>query len=123
MKTLCFLCLIFISTSVMAAMPVCRDTHGGFCGYTGKVERIYINSGGKILLYFDTPMPVENALTAGLTITKGSAGIIVISHNPEFAKLFYSTALAAQASKRNVTIQMRDTNSGYLLMDRIWLAE
>ncbi len=121
MKTLCFLCLIFISTSVFATVPVCSDTSGGYCQYTGKVSKIYVNAHDSILLYFDTRIPVENALIASYTITNGAAGIIQISENPEFAKLFYSTALAAQASKRNVTIQMRGTYGAYLKMDRIWL--
>ena len=59
---------------------------------------------------------------AGFAIKKRSASAFNVKENPEFAKLFYSTALTAQASGRNVTIQMRGSQSGYLKFDRIWLA-
>jgi hypothetical protein len=36
--------------------------------------------------------------------------MINIDEKPEFAKLFYSTAFAAQASKRNVVVQIVKNN-------------
>ncbi|WP_251359709.1 hypothetical protein [Kangiella sp. TOML190] len=44
-----------------------------------------------------------------------------LDDNPEFAKLFYSTALSANAQNKKVSIQMRGTYDGYLKADRIWL--
>ena len=106
-----------------SAAPVCYSSHGGYCAYEGKVRMIYANSGGLILMYFDAPVSVQSAQTAGYTITNVDAGVVQISDNPEFAKLFYSTALAAQSSKRNVMVQLRGVASGYLKIDRIWLSE
>jgi hypothetical protein len=123
MKFLISLCLLVISSSVLAGKPTCSSASSGYCSYTGKVSRIYINSGNIILMYFDTPIPTGDTEVASFTITNGGAGLIRVSDNPEFAKLFYSTALAAQASKRNVSVQMRGTIRGYLKIDRIWLAE
>jgi hypothetical protein len=57
-----------------------------------------------------------------LTIHNGGAAAFKIDAAPEFAKMFYSTALSAQATNRNVGIQMRGVDSGYLGFDRIWLA-
>ncbi|MCE9687161.1 hypothetical protein LZP73_13260 [Shewanella sp. AS16] len=68
-------------------------------------------------------MDPANAGVAGFTVTNGGAAAISISADSEFAKLFYSTALAAQASNRDVTIQMRGNIGSYLKIDRIWLDE
>lgn len=113
---------LLLSSNAFSGMPSCSSASGGYCHYKGKVADIYINSGNIILLYFDTAMPPENAGVAGFSITNGAAAAYNMSDNPDFAKLFYSTALAAQASGRDVTIQMRGNQSGYLKFDRIWLA-
>jgi len=123
MRRILLIMLVVFSSNVLASTPACYSSHGGYCQYTGKVSKIYINSGNLILIYFETAMPVENALEAGITITNGHAGAYRVSDNPDFAKLFYSTALAAQASKRNVILQLRGSESGYLRFDRIWLNE
>lgn len=114
---------LLASFTALASTPVCYSSHNGYCHYEGKVSRIYVNSGNLILLYFDTTMDPDEGSTASMSLTKGAAAAVKISDNPEFAKLFYSTALAAQASQRNVEIQMRGTISGYMKIDRIWLAE
>ena len=116
-------CLMGVSPVALAAKPACYATHGGYCQYDGKVKSIYVNSGNIILLYFDTAIPTGDVSVAGFSITNGGAAAYRMTDNPAFANLFYSTALAAQASGRAVTIQMRGTESGYLQFDRIWLAE
>ncbi len=110
-------------STVFAAKPVCYSSHNGYCSYIGKVSRIYVNASNQILMYFDTPMDDGAWEVAGISAKHKSAAIIDINSKPEFAKLFYSTALAAQASKRNVQIQMRTVLNGYLVIDRIWLNE
>lgn len=112
-----------ISFPALAAKPTCSPNYNGYWSYAGTVDRIYINSGNLILIYFDEPIEISEASKAGLSITETSAAAYKVNDNPEFAKLFYSTALAAQASKRKVLIQMRGTLNGYLKFDRIWLAE
>lgn len=72
-------------------------------------------------MYFDTPLDLHVAQGVGFNPAVASAAIIKVDDHPDFAKLFYSTALAAQASGREVTIQMRGVASGYLVIDRIWL--
>ncbi|QDO85851.1 hypothetical protein FM037_24555 [Shewanella psychropiezotolerans] len=112
--------LMLASFTALASVPVCYD---GYCQYHGKVSRIYVNSVNLILLYFDTAMDPGEGSTASMSLTTGAAAAVKMSDNPEFAKLFYSTALAAQACQRNVQIQMRGTISGYMKIDRIWLSE
>ena len=121
MKIIIAILLGLLSFNAFSSTPVCYSTHGGYCQYNGKVNRIYINSGNLILIYFETAISVEDAEIAGITITKGSAAAFRVTENPDFANLFYSTALAAQASGRNISIQMRGNESGYLKFDRIWL--
>jgi len=114
--------ILFLASSVHAGAPTCSANSNGYCVYTGKISRIYVNSDNIILLYFDTPVALDVPTVAGLTITTGSAAAFHMDKNQEFAKAFYSTALAAQASGRKVTIQMRNVQSGYLEFDRIWLS-
>ncbi|WP_444994644.1 hypothetical protein [Aliikangiella sp. IMCC44359] len=114
--------LSFISGGAFAVAPSCNSGPDGYCQYTGKVKRIYVNANNLIILYFESPVSVETASNAGINITDGSGAAFQINTNPEFAKLFYSTALAAQASGRNVTIQMRGNEGPYLKFDRIWLS-
>lgn len=111
----------FLTFNAHSAAPSCSSASGGFCQYTGKVEKIYINNAGIILLYFDSLASISNAQVAGFTITHVQAAAYEMSENPDFAKMFYSTALAAQASGRDVTIQMHGTYAGYLKISRIWL--
>ena len=124
-KTLFIVLLLCVfSTYTYADAPNCLENgDDDYCGYTGKVQSIYVNSGNLVLMYFDTPMDPENAKLAGMQITVPNAGAVSIDQNPEFAKLFYSTALSAQATKRNVSVQMRGQIGGFPKIDRIWLAE
>ena len=121
-QTLALLALLLaLSANTFAAAPKCYSSHGGYCQYRGKVSQIYINRYNLILLYFDTAIAASEPAKAGFSINNRSAAAYAVKENPEFAKLFYSTALAAQASGRDVIIQMRGNQSGYLKFDRIWL--
>ena len=121
-KSLFVSVLILFPLLASAAAPTCHShSSGNYCQYTGLVKRIYVNSGNLILIYFDAPVDVATANGYGMGISNGSAAAFSVSDNPEFAKLFYSTALSAQASGRAVSIQMRSNQSGYLKFDRIWL--
>lgn len=128
-RSLLFACLsfFFFAPFAYADKPVCQ-THptGGYCSYTGHVQKIYVNAAGDILIYFDTPFDSEQDTTvAGFTISSNGrlAATVRIADGADFAKLFYSTALSAQATKRKIDIQMRNTHNGYLKVDRIWLSE
>ena len=116
------LLLTLASGNAYSASPVCH-THpsGNYCSYTGLVNKIYINKDGVILLYFDTPIDVGAANSFDMNITNGGATAYRLNDNPEFAKLLYSTALAAQATNRPVSLQMRGNYGAYLKFDRIWL--
>ncbi|MGD8112537.1 hypothetical protein [Vibrio sp. TRT 17S01] len=122
MKLKLFIALsLLLSTNAFAKAPTCSSSGGGYCSYLGMVERIYVNSGNLILVYFDVPMSESEPGKAGMDVSNYAAGAIKINDNPDFAKLFYSTALAAQSSGRRISIQMRGSISGYPKIDRIWL--
>ncbi len=112
------------SKNIMSGQPTCHTHSGGpYCSYVGKVQRIYVNDSNFILIYFDTALPEGETDSVGISgVSQRTATVYRISDNPEFATMFYSTALAAQASGREITIQMRNTLNGYLKFDRIWLA-
>jgi len=117
--------VIAISDRAAADAPYCHThTSGGYCQYRGTVKQIYVNNGNRILLYFDTPLDLSQPANVGISgITRHTAASVVIDDNPEFAKFFYSSALAAQASGRRIIVQMRGNSSGYLKIDRIWVLE
>lgn len=112
---------VFFSHLSIASKPVCSTSSGGYCYYSGLVDRIYVNAGNMILIYFDTTADEGYADSVISGVTQTAAAAISITENPEFAKLFYSTALAAQASGRPITMQMRGELWGYTKIDRIWL--
>ena len=123
MKGILILFSIMFPLSLLADTPTCHDHPGGnYCKYTGKVANIYVNSGNVILMYFENAVDVSIPQSRGFYVTSGGAGALNISDNPDFASYFYSTALAAQASGRDVTVQMRGVKHGNLHIDRIWLS-
>jgi hypothetical protein len=122
MKTIFSLVLLTVTSLSWAAAPVCYvHAPGNYCQYTGLVSTIYVNDSNLILIYFDQPVDPGYVAGFGINISKGAAAAYRVSDNPEFAKLFYSTALAAQASGRDITMQLRGEVGGYLKFDRIWL--
>lgn len=116
--------LLLLPMAGYAASSTCHaDPSGNYCQYTGNVQRIYTNSSNIILLYFEEPIDIADANSYGMNISNGSAAAFLVSDNPTFAQMFYSTALTAQASGRPVQIQMRGSVQGYLKFDRIWLPQ
>lgn len=120
-KNLLLFIIFFISMQAYSATTVCSSDHGGYCTYTGKVQRLYVNENNIILMYFEESIAPEEIAKTGVTVSHGDAAGYNISFNPEFAKMFYSTALAAQISNREVSIQMSGSLSGYLQLNRIWI--
>ena len=82
-----------------------------------------MNSSNLILLHFEEPADVATANSFGMNISDGNAAAFMASDNPQFAEMFYSTALTAQASGQPLSIQMRGSQQDYLKFDRIWLSE
>ena len=126
LKLLVFICSLSIAwiMSASAAQPTCHSySSGPYCQYVGKVSKVYVNDGNMILLYFDTPMDASAPANVGMSATRINAAAFLLSDNVDFGKLLYSTLLSAQASNREVTVQMRGDYSGYVVIDRIWLAE
>ncbi len=118
----CFTLLMpFLNASADA--PTCHEGSSGvpYCEYKGKVKTLYVNSDNQILLYFDEPAPSFDSIDSA--ITQRSAAVVNMNTHPEFAKLFYSTALSAQATNRKVVIHMRSRQDSYSVIDRIWLNE
>ena len=123
MKTIIALLLLFCSTYVFSAAPHCVTTSSGvhLIQWEGTVDQLYINSGNTILIYFDTALPLAEAQECNFSPANRSAATYKLSDNPEFGKLLYSTALAAQMSNKPIVLQMYSVSSGYMKLDRIWL--
>lgn len=113
------------SGAASAGAPACYPYNGqGYCQYTGKASRVYINSGGEILLYFDTAMPAGAPSSVGITgVTSFAATIFPMVQAPDYAKAMYATLLAAQARGATIEVQMWGTHGGYMKLDRVWILE
>jgi hypothetical protein len=127
-KILTFAYLILM-VSVSSAGVICDSEK---CSYTGKITTVYVNTSGQILIYLDKSYPelLAGAQALGLsTVTSSNALVLrmyaddgsIDSKRAEVAKLFYASALSAQATGAEVTIQARVASSGYMMADRIWL--
>ena len=121
----CVILALSASAFTYANAPSCYTYNGqGYCQYTGRVYQAYINSGGQIILYFDTAMPETAPGSVGIPgVTVFGATTFLMSENPDFGKAMYATLLAAQARGANVTVQMWGTSGGYMKMDRVWIYE
>jgi hypothetical protein len=111
------------SLPATAAAPNCYSYNGtGYCEYTGKVYQVYVNSGGQIILYFDTPMTASQLASVGISgVSVLGAAMFNIAESPDYAKMLYASLLAAQARGSNVQVQLWGTTSGYMKIDRIWV--
>lgn len=101
--------LLFISLQAMAGTPTCHDHSGGaYCSYSGTVKQIYVNASNFILIYFENSIDVSTPAAYGLSVTNGGAAALKITdENKEFARMLYSTALAAKASGATIGMQMK----------------
>lgn len=122
-KLLLAFAFVFVSNHSFSGAPQCYSSYGGYCEYDGFVERIYVNSGNLILIYFDTPMASGETKKAGIASAELVAAMVDLGKRPDFAKLLYSTALSAQATGRKISLQMHSASQGYLEADRIWLSK
>jgi hypothetical protein len=116
---------ILASTDASADAPTCDTYNGqGYCQYLGRVKELYLNSGGEILMYFDTPMPSTAPTSVGISgVSNHSATIYRLSDSPDYAKAMYASLLATQARGGRVLVQMWGTYAGYMKLDRIWVQE
>ncbi|TQV68117.1 hypothetical protein FKG94_23795 [Exilibacterium tricleocarpae] len=106
-----------------AGAPTCHTSSGvPYCNYTGAVKKLYINSSGLILVYFDTLMDQDQPINVGIQgLSRYNAAAYQISENTDYANYLYSTLLTAQSMAKPVTFQMWGTQSGYMKVTKIWL--
>ncbi len=116
--------LTFGSSSAFAQQSFfCSSDYGGYCQYTGKISKLYVNDGNFIIMYFENSVDPTAISNAGISASVNDAGGYLITDNPIYAEYLYSTLITAQASKRPVTIQFFGTTSGYLKLSKVWLVE
>ena len=122
---LSFLAVLFLGSGSAFAQQsfFCSASYGGYCQYTGKISRLYVNDGNFIIMYFENSVDPAIISAAGISASVQDAGGYLITDNPIYAEYLYSTLITAQASKRPVTIQFFGTTQGYLTLTKVWLAE
>lgn len=117
------------ATSALAATFDCREhTTGPYCVYIGPVDKLYVNAGELILLYWDesiTTTHVRNeAESVGIdtqSVLWYQAGGALLTRDPNFGNLLYATLLTAKAGGLDIHVQLRPHVGGYLEIDRVWI--
>ena len=124
---LCFLIAVLgaiaAGESVAGSLTCAPYGGGAYCQYDGKGAEAYVNAYDLIHVYFDQSFDISVPAQVGFNVSSASVAVVPISANPDFAKMFYSTVLSAQARSAAVRIQMTSTSGGYLRADRIWVIE
>jgi hypothetical protein len=117
------LLMLTCATPALADRPECgtsSTTGTPYCQYRGLVSRSYVSQGGAVLMHFDTAFTSAAEVTIP-NVTVLNACLVQVDQNQNFAKMFYASALMAQASGKTVTVQMRGSADGHALCDRIWV--
>lgn len=113
---------LFPST-LMAQTFTCHAASSGtgYCQYTGKLSRVYINENDKILIYFEEPIDISLPASVGLTsVTRGEAADYRFSYGERFAEYLYSTSLTALAGDKTVVMQFSRA-SDRVIPNKIWI--
>jgi predicted membrane-bound mannosyltransferase len=122
-KAMLPLLMLACTGPALADRPECSTsatTGTPYCQYRGLVSRSYVSQGGAVLMHFDTAFASAAEVTIP-NVTVLNACLVQVDQNQNFAKMFYASALMAQASGKTVTVQMRGSADGYPLCDRIWV--
>lgn len=123
-KILAGLFLLFISNYSFAAGLFCSASYGGYCNYSGKISRVYVNRSNLLLIYTEGGMDLSQLANAGnkfSMVTTGAAVAVNMNKYPVFGKNIYSAALTAFMGGKSITLQCKDNHGGYLQADRIWI--
>ncbi|GAA6204838.1 hypothetical protein [Thalassotalea sp. SU-HH00458] len=107
-----------------AAIALCKSsaTSTSYCKYVGKVEQIYINNDGLVLIFLEKEIPIDMAMKFNYKISSGKAIALEITpDNSYLTSLIYHTAMEALTENIEVEIHARSTVKGYMKLDRIWL--
>lgn len=107
-----------------AASALCKSskTSTSYCKYVGKIEKVYINNDGLVLIFLETEIPIDMAMKFNYKISSGKAiAFEITSDNSYLTSLIHNTAVEALSKKIEVEIHTRSTLKGYMKLDRIWL--
>ena len=116
--------LLLATNSIYAVGLSCFAPSGGYCNYSGKISRVYVNRSNLLLIYTDTSLDLSQLANAGgkfASVIRSNAIAVDMNKYPEFGKNIYSAALSAFMADRSIVLQCKDTYGAYLQTDRIWV--
>jgi hypothetical protein len=108
---------------IFAGEALCKESQSGtpYCKYTGKIKNLYVNKNGLVLMFLESPIPIEDALKYGYKISSGNAiSMEINSSNTFLTSTIYMSLLSAFEDDLNVEVHMRSVKQGYMELDRIW---
>jgi hypothetical protein len=103
---------------------LCRTNDNGnsYCRYKGLIEGVYANSDGLQLFFIGDEVTIDEAGEKGLAIVNGQAVSLLVNGYGSVSSARMAELLEfAYANSVPVEIHMRNTEQGYLLVDRVWL--
>ena len=107
-----------------AATALCKSSESStsYCKYVGKIEQMYINNDGLVLIFLEKAIPTDMAMKFNYKIDSGKAIALEITpENSYLTSLIHNTAQQALIDSLEVEIHARSTIKGYMKLDRIWL--
>jgi hypothetical protein len=115
---------VYLSSTFTSSESLCRTNDSGdnYCRYKGLIEGVYVNSTGLQLFYIEDEFTIVEAKDKGFTIENGQAvSLLMNGYGSAGATRMAELLEFAYANSVPVEIHMRNTEQGYLLVDRIWV--
>jgi hypothetical protein len=115
---------VYHSSTFTSPESPCRTNDSGdnYCRYKGLIEGVYVNSTGLQLFYIEDEFTIMEAKEKGFTIENGQAvSLLMNGYGSAGATRMAELLEFAYANSVPVEIHMRNTEQGYLLVDRIWV--
>ena len=104
------------------AMCKSSKTSTPYCKYNGNITKVYLNAQGLVLVYLNADFSTKSAKEYGYNVGSGSIVSLNIIENKADLHL-YQTILFAMDEELAVELHARNTLSGYMKLDRIWLEQ
>ena len=113
---------ILLSKDKSEALCKASESSTPYCKYTGKIEKVYLNSEGLALIYLGADFSKSGAKQFGYEVSSSKIMAIDVTEN-ELNRLIYQSIVSAMAEDYSVEFHARGTLNGYIKLDRVWITK
>ena len=107
------------------AQAICKpsETSTPYCKYKGEIDKVYINNNGLVLVFLNKSFNIGEAKGFGYDIKAGNIVAIDLNKENQFSRELFDMTMLAFQHESAVELHARQTTSGYLVVDRIWVSK